>query len=254
MTIFKKTEGQGEDVVLLHGWGCNHHYMQPIVNMLSKRYRVTNFDLPGRGQSDWRADNKTIHDVADQLIAELPKEAIYIGWSFGGLIATSLAARYPEKVKHFIGITTTPKFVTQGDWPGVPQPGFSADFQAIKVKGFFSFLKNYYDIEFATINPKPTGYYEILQLLAEDSNKVDVNILFKGIDICDATDLREQFRTLQCPVDLILGGKDDAVPLSSHQKIQQLNPRVKIHTIPDAGHLPFWTHQAEFNVILNNVI
>ncbi len=32
MSIYKHISGQGENVVILHGWGCDHRYMQPIVD------------------------------------------------------------------------------------------------------------------------------------------------------------------------------------------------------------------------------
>jgi pimeloyl-[acyl-carrier protein] methyl ester esterase len=95
MTIYKETHGHGKDIVILHGWGCDQSYMQPIVDQLKDRYRVTNVDLPGRGKSDWQPNIKTIHDMADYVLPDLPENAIYIGWSFGGLISVSIAARHP---------------------------------------------------------------------------------------------------------------------------------------------------------------
>ena len=75
MSIFKEVTGQGDDVVLLHGWGCDHRHMQPIVELLSKHYRVHNFDLPGRRDSDWDTNIKSIHDFADVLLPELPEKS-----------------------------------------------------------------------------------------------------------------------------------------------------------------------------------
>ncbi|NNM58834.1 MAG: alpha/beta fold hydrolase [Legionellales bacterium] len=82
MSIFKIETGQGENIVLVHGWGCDLRQMQPLVEQLSNRYCVTNIDLPGRGQSSWEPQIHTIHDIADYLLPSLPQEkAVYIGWS-----------------------------------------------------------------------------------------------------------------------------------------------------------------------------
>ena len=86
LKIFKTVKGKGEDIVLLHGWGCNHNYILPLEKVLLNKYRVTNVDLPGRGQSDWSHDFKDIHEIADSLLEHLPERAIYVGWSFGGLL------------------------------------------------------------------------------------------------------------------------------------------------------------------------
>ncbi len=254
MKIFKQVSGQGEDVVLLHGWGCDHRHMQPVVDQLSDRYRVTNVDLPGWGQSDWCADTETIHDFADQLLPYLPKHAIYIGWSFGGLVSMSIGARYPERMKRFIGIGTIPKFITGDDWPALPLPGFRIAFEEVINKiGFKKFFQDYYDVEFKDIDPKPAAYHELWRLLDETDN-VDMDVLYKGVDIIDSADLRNEFASLQCPVDLIFGGKDDSVPAVTHENVKKLNPAANIHIIKNSNHMSFWTYPDEFNAILEAIL
>ncbi|HVV68633.1 MAG TPA: hypothetical protein VHE99_06340 [Gammaproteobacteria bacterium] len=44
MGIYKDITGQGEPLVVIHGWGCNHWYMQPIVQQLANHYCVINVD------------------------------------------------------------------------------------------------------------------------------------------------------------------------------------------------------------------
>lgn len=253
MNINKVVTGQGEDVVISHGWGCDHRYMQPIVDQLANRYRVTNIDLPGRGQSAWLSSTQSMEDLAEQLLPILPKQAIYIGWSFGGVIATAIAAKYHDRVKHFIGIATTPKFVASDNWPGIPAPGFKPAFEEVRQKGLNEILQAWFDGEFADFNPKPAAYHELTKLLSE-IRPFDMNAFFRGIEIVDATDLRKEFASIQCPIDLIFGEKDGAIPIASTNYIKNLNSNVKIHIIPNAQHASFWTHPQEFNKILNNII
>ncbi len=254
MKIFKQISGQGEDVVLLHGWGCDHRHMQPIADQLSGRYRVTNVDLPGCGQSDWHDSIETIRDFADQLLPHLPKQAIYIGWSFGGLVSMSIGARYPERMKRFIGIGTIPKFVTGDDWEAIPQPGFKKVFEeGISKVGFKKFLEDYYDVEFQNIDPKPAAYHKLLKLLDETDN-VDMDVLYKGVEIVDNADLRAEFAALQCPIDLIFGGKDNSIPTVTHENVKKLNPAANIHIIKDSNHMSFWTYPDEFNAILETIL
>src|ERR1700688_4793795 len=119
MAIFKTVTGHGGPVVIMHGWGCNHRYMQPIVQQLANRYCVINVDLPGRGNSDWQPNIRTIHDIADLVIADLPETAIYVCWSFGSLVSLSIATRYPNRVQRIVGICSTPKFIADENWPGI---------------------------------------------------------------------------------------------------------------------------------------
>ena len=44
-------EGQGKDVLVLHGWGANINTVLPIVNLLKANFKVYALDLPGFGNS-----------------------------------------------------------------------------------------------------------------------------------------------------------------------------------------------------------
>ncbi len=253
MSVYKEISGEGKEIVLMHGWGCDLRHMQPIADLLVSNYRVTNIDLPGRGKSDWVPTIKTIHDVADIILPHLPEKAIYVSWSFGGLVTLSIASRYPERVERIVGIAMMPKFVEADNWPGVPKPGFQAGFNEIKSPGFHAFTRDYYDLEFSAFNPKPAAYHQLIQLL-QNTPEQDLEILFKGVLLCDEADFRDAFQSLQCPIDLILGEKDQSVPLASHAAMKQLNPAVGLHVIPEAQHTLFWTHPQIFQNELQAVL
>ncbi len=251
--IYYTEQGKGEDVIIFHGWACDHRYMQPIVDFLSNRYRICNFDLPGRGRSGWDPRIRTIHDLSDTLLPYLPKQAIYIGWSFGGLVCTSIAARHPKRVKRYIGVASSPKFIAGKDWPGVPLPGYKNAFLKVKEVGLETFLRTHFESEFRDIHPKPPMLHELLRLLTNNP-KSDLDVLLKGLDIVDAVDLRKEFQAIECPIDLILGEKDENVPTATFKRIKQLNPHAKMHLIPRAHHMPFWTDPIEFNKVLEKIL
>lgn len=254
MAIHLTKTGQGHNIVLLHGWSCDSRHMQPLVDHLAQHYTVYNFDLPGMGQSDWQDSITTVDDMTDLLLPLLPEKAIYIGWSFGGLAATSIANRFPEKVERLIGITTTPKFIEDDNWPSVPKPGFSAAFEEMKNVGYGDFFKGMYDVEFASLAEKPESYYKLINMLKEVENTINLDILLKGVNICDETDYRPHFQNLTCPIDLILGYDDGSVPHQSYEAIKNLNANAQLHIIEQAQHLPFWTHPKQFFSILDNIL
>jgi len=246
MSIYKNVVGHGKDIVLIHGWGCDHRHMAPIADMLTKNYRVTNIDLPGIGKSTWNSNIKNIHNFADILLPHLPEQAIYIPWSFGGLVTISLAARHRSRVEKIIGITTSPKFIEDKNWPGVPLPGFKEIFSNMMRKiGFKAFFEGFYDSEFSDIDPKPENYFKLKKMLVNLPPE-KLEILLEGINICDTADLRSEFQSLSCPIDFILGGKDESIPVASHEHIKQLNSNLNLHVILEAKHMPFWTHPKLF--------
>lgn len=250
--IYYELQGEGEKIVILHGWGCNHEHMQPVVQHLADQYEVMNINLPGSGESKW-SGQKSIDEIADSLIDVIPDNAIYLGWSFGGSIAASIAARYREKVKRIIGVTTTPKFVEANDWPGVPQPGFKVNFSIYTDDEFKALLKGFIDAEYQYFAEKPESYNQLAQINQETKPR-DLNVLRDGVDIIDATDMRAEYKKISCQIDLILGAKDESIPGSVYSKIEMLNPKINIHVIDKAQHMPFWTHQNEFFKILDTIL
>ena len=64
LNINYKIIGDGDLVVLLHGWGQNIEMMQPLVGGL-KNKKVLIIDLPGFGLSDEPKTVWSIEDYAD---------------------------------------------------------------------------------------------------------------------------------------------------------------------------------------------
>ena len=45
-------EGQGDTILLLHGWGSNITLFQSAIDLLKTKYRVIAMDMPGFGESE----------------------------------------------------------------------------------------------------------------------------------------------------------------------------------------------------------
>lgn len=98
--------GEGQDIVLLHGWGQNIEMMRPIGDNFQDRFRITILDFPGFGESDEPKSAWTIEDYELMLEEFLKKvnvkKPIVIGHSFGGRVAIRYCARNPiEKLVLF---------------------------------------------------------------------------------------------------------------------------------------------------------
>lgn len=91
--------GEGNDIVLLHGWGQNIEMMRPIGDNFQDRFRITILDFPGFGGSEEPKEAWTIEDYELMLEEFLKKvnvkKPIVIGHSFGGRVAIRYSARNP---------------------------------------------------------------------------------------------------------------------------------------------------------------
>ena len=91
--------GEGNDIVLLHGWGQNIEMMRPIGDNFQDRFRITILDFPGFGESEEPKEAWKIEDYELMLEEFLKKvnvkKPIVIGHSFGGRVAIRYSARNP---------------------------------------------------------------------------------------------------------------------------------------------------------------
>ena len=58
--------GQGQPLVMMHGWGMHSGVWQPLVKRLSKDYMLYLVDLPGMGSSR-PIEPYHLHAMADEV-------------------------------------------------------------------------------------------------------------------------------------------------------------------------------------------
>jgi pimeloyl-[acyl-carrier protein] methyl ester esterase len=243
MKLYTQAQGSGPDFVLLHGWNQDHYSLQSLADSLSDRYRVTLVDLPGAGKSDWDPAFQSVNEVTDAMLAVLPPTAIYLGWSWGGAVVQSLAGRYPDRVKQAIIVGSVPKFMAAEGWQGMPEPGFEplieliADDDALK-----DLIADYLKTEFIG---QEENCQPLLDYLEKNGLPMSPAISIQGMQIIQHADLRSEFAAITCPIDFIVGEKDEVIQVDWDQ-VKGLNPNTRVHLVEGAMHMPFWTHQEEF--------
>lgn len=107
------TQGEGPLIVLLHGfpefW---YSWRWQIPSLASLGYRVVAPDLRGYNETDKPPTGydvpTLVHDIVS-LIKELGQEkAVLVGHDWGGALAWSLAARYPQMIERLIVLNAPP--------------------------------------------------------------------------------------------------------------------------------------------------
>ncbi len=98
--------GEGETIVLLHGWGGDSRSFFPIHQRLSKSYQVYSIDFPGFGRSALPPEPWGVGDYAevfhDWMDAVGIRRATLIGHSFGGRVSIVTATRWPERINRLV--------------------------------------------------------------------------------------------------------------------------------------------------------
>jgi len=107
LPVYYEQKGErGENVLLLHGWGCSTAHFAPIINDLSADYRVTAIDFPAHGRTPAFPGPADVHDHAlltRDLIKALGIAPVnIIAHSFGARVAICLAAEHGETVSRLV--------------------------------------------------------------------------------------------------------------------------------------------------------
>ena len=58
-------EGEGNNILFLHGWGASSRIWRQQTKYFSQSYRVCSIDLPGHGKSSWRP--MTLDEMAEDI-------------------------------------------------------------------------------------------------------------------------------------------------------------------------------------------
>lgn len=89
--------GEGEPLLLLHGWGSSRRDFTAVVPALSERFDVLNVDLPGTGRSRHLDERPTVAAITDAVERTLDAEGVgrvhVLGNSLGARVALELARR-----------------------------------------------------------------------------------------------------------------------------------------------------------------
>ncbi|CAC9551197.1 Pimeloyl-[acyl-carrier protein] methyl ester esterase BioH (EC 3.1.1.85) [uncultured Gammaproteobacteria bacterium] len=234
--LYSHTVGQGQTLVLLHGWGFNAELFNTLIEQYKNQYRITVIDLPGHGRSDEVKGG--VNEWCDEIIKILPDNPILLGWSLGGLLAINIANKI--KVSALILVATTPKFVQTNDWVyGIDANNFHQFSDALSLnlsKGLKRFI---------SLQTSDKAQLKILNQ-SIDALPANAKALNQGLEILLNSDFRHQFKQLKIPVQIILGNRDTLVPANIahwYACLATSKPDVKVGKMLvitlNTGHLPF---------------
>jgi len=100
--------GEGEPIVLLHGWPQHWYAWRRVIEPLGMHYRVVCPDLRGLGWSEAPAGGYEKESLAEDVIALLDaleiERARLIGHDWGALAGFLLCLRAPERVERYLAL------------------------------------------------------------------------------------------------------------------------------------------------------
>ena len=234
-------EGQGEAVVLLHGWGSSLEPYRRLIRLLSQKYFVIALDMPGFGGTQEPERPYNVDDYVDFVLEflkqfSLPKLSL-VGHSFGGRVIIKMVNRQlPFAVEKIVLV----------DSAGIkPEPS--------KKK---SFRQTCYKVGkwFATRKLIAKCFPEMLEALRKKFGSADYAAASPMMRHCLVKVVNEDLSRLlpgiKAPTLLVWGENDTATPLSDGKKMEAAIPGAGLAVIKNAGHYSFLEQPIIFERIM----
>jgi pimeloyl-[acyl-carrier protein] methyl ester esterase len=242
VTLYTEISGQGEPLVLWHGWGMNLRVFDGIRDALSGQYQLIATDLPGHGRSPWPADADDARQL-ELLLEPVPQGASLLGWSLGGQWALRAAAAMPKKIRRLVLVCTTPRFVQSADWPHGLPPAVLAEFAA-RLKGQYrQTIRDFLELQVRGSSNAEDVRATLLQALLIHG-EAQPEALEAGLHLLATNDLRQLATTINVPTLLISGQRDRVTPPAAAAALAQMMPDCRLLELARAAHVPFLSHPA----------
>ena len=217
-------QGEGKDIVFLHGYLASKESFAPQIAYFSQKYRVTALDFPGFGGAEALPAAWSVGDYADWTLCALAE----LGISFPHVIAHSFGGRVA--VKCLSRGDVFDRTVLVGCAGIVPPRTFSYH---VRVKTY-RFVKKIAP-KFAEKKFGSEEYRQLSPLMRESYKKI-VN-----------EDLRGDAKQIARPVLFVNGTRDCAVPPASVKVYLSCVPESKVFWMEDCGHFAHLENPLAFN-------
>lgn len=242
--------GQGEPLLLLHGFFVWSYFWRKVIPDLSQFARVIAPDLRGFGLTE-RLEGRplTLWAQAELVVALMDalgiERAILCGHSMGGEVAMRVALRYPERVRGLV-LASSAGYVRR------PSTGWERRILQTPLLGRLlirllvanrrfagrAMRDAYYD---RAIDQRDLAAYLLPGLLPRSSRTMARMLLEMDFGSCAG-----QISQVSQPSLVIWGDEDPWIPLTHGQRLCETLPDNRWVQIPHCGHSPPEEHPEAF--------
>ncbi|AEH50513.1 alpha/beta fold hydrolase [Pseudothermotoga thermarum] len=239
--------GQGELLVLIHGFMGNSSNFEVIFEKLSKDFTVVAIDLPGFGLSEKDPlkplSKRYLASVVSSLVDKLGfSSCSVLGHSMGGEVAMWVALDKPSTVKKLILVNSTGKVEESTSYPNLLGIPFFQIFARLVFFNYWFLKKTWLDMLVVKENFDEEYFLKNYSLMYRTPHKVIENLAKNS----DTQLLIQKIEQITTPTLIIWGDRDFLVPLENALWFLEKIKNSKLLVINEAGHLPFIDKPEQF--------
>ncbi|GAB5452302.1 MAG: hypothetical protein Hals2KO_26300 [Halioglobus sp.] len=220
-----------QNLVMLHGWGCNRDIWRPLLAYVRRWANVTLLDIPGCAPGLASGAPEEFADLLPLILAQCPARAVVVGHSLGGQLALALARSAPQQIVGVAALATNPKFLASEDWPGMEAREFEAFQRTARISPARS-LQRFQGLQASGArNPRAV----LRELRTMGATPVSPELM-NGLNWLQHQDQRAVLEQLEQPLLFVLADQDALVPRQLAELLEQRN--LAVHRLPECGHAP----------------
>jgi len=229
-----EVRGQGEDLVMLHGWGMHSAIWSDWADELAQHFRVHLVDLPGHGES--AAASPALSDWSRAVADAVPGNAWWLGWSLGGLVALHAAQSNLAVMRGLVMMAGTPRFVVGDNWSCAVDAGVFSQFARQLDVDIERTLSRFLALQVRGSSDSSEGLRRLRGLLRKRP-LAQADALSAGLAFLRDTDLRGGLSAMSPRIFWLFGERDTLVPALLAEQVEGCTA-----IIGGAGHAPFLSH------------
>ncbi|MDQ7728069.1 alpha/beta fold hydrolase [Halomonas sp. SpR8] len=210
-------------LILLPGWGIDRRIWQPLQAHWPAHLTAQAVDWPGYDDTPPLAANATLTELAEVMSESLASDAVWVGWSLGGLLAAALLEELPPP-RGLILLGAGNTFCATDGVTSGELNAFRRAFQRDPTATWQHFLRWQ-----AQGEPSSRQAYRQLGDLLGDTLPADITTLATGLDWLASIDNRQRLAAAPCPVVRLTGEHDPLIGPAQRRASELLT---------DVGHCP----------------
>lgn len=235
--VMYSDQGEGQCIVLLHGYLERGEVWQPFVEKFAGGYRFIIPDLPGHGESGMWGKEHSMNDLSGAVMAILEQEeigkVILAGHSMGGYVCMAFADLYPGRLSAYALVHSTP-FADSKEKREMREREISLVLCGKKRQIVLVNIPK----AFASDNlDRMAAEVEHLKQMALASPDQGMIALLNGMK--ERPDRSAILGNSELPLLLIGGMKDNYIPVEVFEKLVSLAPHARVLRLKDSGHMGF---------------
>jgi pimeloyl-ACP methyl ester carboxylesterase len=234
--------GEGDPILLLHGFPTSSHLYRNILPALGKTHRAIALDLPGYGLSEKPLEIAYDYELyADTLNAFLDalgiQEVHLVVHDLGGPAGLYWAVHNPGRVRSIVVLNTL--VFPEVHWT------VTAFLLALRTPGLRDFLVSpkglVATMKLGVVHKERMNRATLTPYTAPFETKPARKALIKagsGLGIGGLAKIAKKLPSLEVPLRLIYGEKDRVLPdvANTMKRIQTLRPDAELTALPNSGH------------------